>query len=145
MSSAAAIVACALALLGESERTMPRIELVDVPPIGTSAQVEAFVRHADRTIYLVTSSQVFQEAMRAREPCGDRLSVRKLASILAHEEWHIEHGPDERAAYEAQLTTLIRIGVLPGSGLYASVVRSMQAVLKKQRHDRPDIVVARNR
>jgi hypothetical protein len=145
MSSAAAIVACALAILGESERTMPRIALVDVPPIGTSAQVEAFVRQSDRTIYLVTSSQVFREAMSAREECGDRLSVRKLASILAHEEWHIKHGPDEKGAYQAQLTTLIRIGVQPGSGLYASVVKSMQAVLKKQRYDRPDIVVADNR
>ncbi len=145
MSSAAAIVACALTLLGESERTMPRIELVEVPPIGTSAQVEAYVRRADRTIYLVTSSQVFQEAMRARETCGDTISVRKLASVLAHEEWHIEHGPDERGAYQAQLTTLIRIGVQPGSALYAGVVRSMQAVLKKQRYDRPDIVVADNR
>ena len=142
MSSAAAVVACALALLGESERTMPRIELVDVPPIGTSAQVEAYVRRSDRTIYLVTSSQVFRDAMGAREECGDRLSVRKLASILAHEEWHIEHGPDERGAYQAQLTALIRIGVQPGTGLYASVVRAMQAVLKKQRYDRPDIVVA---
>ncbi len=145
MSSAAAIVACALAVLGESERTMPRIALVDVPPIGTSAQVEAYVRQSDRTIYLVTSSQVFRDAMRAREECGDRLSVRKLASILAHEEWHIENGPDEKGAYQAQLTTLIRIGVQPGSGLYASVVRSMQAVLKRQRYDRPDIVVADNR
>lgn len=142
MSSAAAVVACALALLGESERTMPRIELVDVPPIGTSAQVEAFVRRADRTIYLVTSSQVFQEAIRAREECGDRLALRKLASVLAHEEWHIKHGPDERGAYEAQLTTLIRIGVLPGSGLYAGVVRSMQAVLKKQKAEQPDLVLA---
>lgn len=145
MSSAAAIVACALAILGESERTMPRIALVDVPPIGTSAQVEAFVRQSDRTIYLVTSSQVFRDAMSTREECGDRLSVRKLASILAHEEWHIKHGPDEKGAYQAQLTTLIRIGVQPGSGLYASVVKSMQAVLKKQRYDRPDIVVADNR
>ena len=145
MSSAAAVVACALALLGESERTMPRIELVDVPPIGTSAQVEAFVRRSDRTIYLVTSSQVFQDAMRSREKCGDTTSRRKLASIIAHEEWHIDHGPDERGAYLAQLTTLIRIGVQPGSALYGGVVRSMQAVLKKQRYDRPDIVVADSR
>lgn len=142
MTSAAAIVACALTLLGESERTMPRIELVDVPPVGTSAQVEAFVRHSDRTIYLVTSSHVFREAMRAREKCGDQLSIKKLASVLAHEEWHILHGPDERGAYQAQLTALIRIGVQPGSGLYSVVVRSMQAVLKKQKAEKPDLVLA---
>ena len=142
MSSAAAVVTCALALLGESERTMPRMELVDVPPIGTSAQVEAFVRGPDRTIYLVTSSVVFQEAMRAREKCGDIMSIRKLASIIAHEQWHVEHGPDERGAYQAQLTTLIRIGVNPGTALYAGVVRSMQAVLKKQRAEKPELVLA---
>ena len=142
MTSAAAIVACALAVLGESERTMPRIQLVDAPPMGTSAQVEAFVRWPDRTIYLVTSSQVFQEAMRNKEKCGDTLSLKKLASILAHEEWHLDHGPDERGAYQAQLTTLIRIGVQPGSGLYSGVVRAMQVVLKRQRTEKPDMVLA---
>jgi hypothetical protein len=67
--------------------------------------------------------------------------MRKLASILAHEEWHVKHGPDERAAYEAQLTTLIRLGVQPGSSLYIGVVRSMLTVLKK-RPNKPDMVLA---
>lgn len=141
MLSAAAVVACALAVLGKSERTMPRIELVDVPPIGTSAQVEAYVRGFDRTIYLVTSSHVFREAQRARDSCGDANLMKKLASILAHEEWHINHGPDERGAYEAQLSALIRIGVQPGSSIYAGVVRSMLAVLKK-RAENPELVLA---
>jgi hypothetical protein len=141
MTSAAAIVACALAVLGESERTMPRIELVDVPPVGTSVHVEAYVRPSDKTIYLVTSSHVFQEAMRRRDSCADTILIRKLASILVHEEWHIKNGPDERGAYEAQLTALIRIGVHPGSSIYAGVVRSMMAVLKK-RAEQPEMVLA---
>ena len=143
MLSAAAVVACALALLGESERTMPRIVLVDRPPPGSSANVEAFVRHADQTIYLMTSSPAFREVQRSRHACGELIPLKKLASIIAHEEWHIRHGPDERAAYEAQLTTLIRLGVEPGSALYGSVVRSMQVVLKK-RAQKPALVLAGN-
>jgi hypothetical protein len=140
MFSAAAVVVCALALLGRSERTMPPIELVEVAP-HLSAGVEAFVREPYRTIYLVTSSPVFQEAQRSREACDSEIAMKKLASILAHEEWHVKHGPDERAAYEAQLTTLLRLGVQPGSGLYIGVVRSMLTVLKK-RPDKPDMMLA---
>jgi hypothetical protein len=142
MSSAAAVLACALAILGKSERTMPRIELVDAPPIGSSAHVEAYVRHADRTIYLVTSSRAFQDAQRTRDPCTDLNALRKLASILAHEKWHINNGPDERGAYLEQLTTLAWLGVSPGSGLYVGVTRSMQAVLKQRRNERPEMVLA---
>jgi hypothetical protein len=129
-------------MLGKSERTMPRIELVDAPPIGASAQVEAYVLHAGRTIYLVTSSHAFQEAQRTKDTCGDLNALKKLASILAHEAWHIENGPDERGAYQQQLTTLIWLGVNPGSAVYIGVVKSMQAVLKQRRNERPDMVLA---
>ena len=63
MPTAAAVVVCALALLGKSERNTARIELVDTVPIEASAQVEAFVRENDKTIYLVTSSPVFRAAL----------------------------------------------------------------------------------
>jgi hypothetical protein len=129
-------------MLGKSERTMPRIELVDTPPIGASAQVEAYVLRGDRTIYLVTSSRAFQEAQRTRETCGDVNALRKLASILAHEAWHVKNGPDERGAYLEQLTTLTWLGVNPGSGLYIGVMRSMQEVLKQRRNERPEMVLA---
>jgi hypothetical protein len=142
MSSAAAVLACALALLGKSERTMPRIVLVETPPIGVSAGAEAYVLRADPTIYLLTSSYVFREAQRTKDSCGDLNALKKLASILAHEAWHVENGPDESGAYHEQLTTLIFLGVSPGSSLYGSVVRSMQAVLKQRRHERPDLVLA---
>src|SRR4029453_10434180 len=102
MPSAAAIIACALTLLGRSERTMPPIVLVDHPPSHASAGAEAFVSLPDPNIYVVTSSPVFQEAQASRAPCGDLMALKKLASILAHEEWHILHGSDERGAYLAQ-------------------------------------------
>jgi hypothetical protein len=141
MPSAATVVACALALLGRSTNTMPPIELVDVVPKDASAEVEAFVRPPGNTIYLVTSSPVFREAQRSRAECGDWFALQKLASILAHEEWHVRHGSDEKGAYQAQLTTLLRIGVAPDKAVYTSVLRSMLAVLKK-RDEKPEMVLA---
>ena len=55
--------------------------------------------------------------------------MKKLASVLAHEEWHIRNGADESGAYYAQLTTLLRLGVPPDNNVYRSVQRSMQAVV----------------
>ena len=141
MPTAVAIVACALAMLGRSERNFPPIELVDTVPIDVSVQAEAFVRPPARTIYVVTSSPVFRVAQRSRAECGDYFAVKKLASILAHEEWHVKNGSDERGAYQAQLTTLSLMGVAPDNSLYTSVVRSMQAVLKKKA-EKPDLVLA---
>jgi hypothetical protein len=144
MMSAAAVVACALSVLGRSEASMPRIELVSSIPVEASQRVEAYVRESDDTIYLVASSPVFVEAQSLRDRCLDSLAMKKLASILAHEEWHVRKGPDEKAAYQAQLITLIRLGIHPGTAVYASVVRSMQAVLKKKNR-KPDLIVAGTR
>lgn len=141
MQSAAAIVACALSLLGRSERTMPPITLEEAPPKHASIQAEAFVSLPDPHIYVVTSSPTFRDAMALRSSCSESATMKKLASILAHEEWHILHGKDESGAYYAQLTTLLRLGVPPDNNLYRSVQRSMQAVLKK-RDRKPDLVLA---
>jgi hypothetical protein len=147
MSSAAAVVACALFLLGRSERSLPPIELVEFPPIEASAQADAFVRAPYTAIYLITSSPAFQEAQRsARDGCNSGASaMKKLASIIAHEAWHVHHGPDERGAYQAQLTALMYVGVEPGSGIYQGVVKSMQETLKRRRYEKPDRVVADKR
>jgi len=144
MLSAAAVVACALYVLGRSEASMPKIELVDSIPIEASERVEAYVRRSDNTIYLVTSSPAFLEAQSLKGGCSESRPMKKLASILAHEEWHVRHGPDEKAAYETQLTTLIRLGIQPGTAVYTGVVRSMQAVLKKQNR-KPDMILAARR
>src|SRR4029078_13499144 len=115
MWTAASVVACALAVLGRSEKSMPRIELIDIAPPGVSVGAEVFVRPGSGAIYLITSSAVFQTALKARMHCSESMAMRKLASILAHEEWHIRHGSDEREAYEYQLLTLICLGLYTGT------------------------------
>jgi hypothetical protein len=140
MWTAASVLACALSVLGRSESSMPRIELVDIAPPGVSVGAEAFVRRG--TIHLITSSSVFETALRARQGCTHSQAMRKLASILAHEEWHVRHGPDEKAAYELQLMTLIRLGLQPGSGVYREVQLSMQRVIEARKRNKPVWVLA---
>lgn len=141
MWSAASVLACALTVLGRSESSMPRIELIDVAPIEVSVGAEAFVRPNTGTIYLITSSAVFQTAL-ARGHCSDTPAMRKLASILAHEWWHVRHGSDEKAAYEYQLITLIRLGMPPGSNVYREVQLSMLHILEARKRARPERLLA---
>jgi hypothetical protein len=115
MWSAATVVVCALELLGRSAGTFPPIVLVDEPPRDASSYVEGFVQAGDPTIYLVTSSRVFRAAQSSRNRCGNRNATRKLASVIVHEEWHVRHGADERAAYLAQLTALTAMGAGRGA------------------------------
>ena len=128
MWSAATVLVCALDLLGRSAQSLPPIELIASAPPEATLHVEAFVRPQTNTIYLLTSSDVFRTAQRSRQRCGAREAVKKLASIIVHEEWHVRHGADEEGAYAAQLTELSRLGVSPGSALHYSVTRSMMAV-----------------
>ena len=131
MWTAAAIVVCALDLLGRSAGTFPTIRLIDSPPPGTSAHVEGFVRSGDRTIYLVTSSGTFRDAQASQHRCGNRAAIRKLASVIVHEEWHVRNGPDERGAYLAQLTALAMLGAGQGTLPYGEVFRAMQAAVSR--------------
>lgn len=144
MQSAAAVIACALALLGRSEKSMPSITLVEAPPKHGSIQADAFVSLPDPRIYVVTTSPTFRDAMASRSSCSNSDPLKKLASVLMHEEWHIRNGSDESGAYYAQLTTLLRLGVPPDNNTYRSVQRSMQAVLKKK-NQKPDLVLAGRR
>ena len=134
MWTAASVLACALSVLGRSEASMPRIELIDVAPAEVSAGAEAFVQRDTGIIFLITSSSVFRDA-RSREGCSASFAIRKLASILAHEEWHVRNGSDERGAYHHQLITLIQLGLPPGSGVYHAVQVSMLRVLDAQKRD----------
>lgn len=136
MWTAASVLACALSVLGRSEANMPRIELIDVAPPYVSAGAEAFVQRG--TIHLITSSSPFQTALESRVGCTTSWAMQKLASILAHEAWHVRHGPDEKSAYEHQLITLIQLGVQPGSGVYRSVQVSMLRVLEARKRNKPD-------
>lgn len=148
MPSAASVIICALALLGRSAQQFPPIVPVGVLPPGASVQVEGFVQRDPDVIYVVTSTPVFRAALKAgaEGKCRGREFLQKVASIIVHEEWHLLHGSDEQAAYEAQLTALLAMGSGPGSPLYYSVRRSMQSVLSAARRPapvHPDALTAR--
>ena len=141
MWTAASVLACALSVLGRSESSMPPIELIELPPPEVSVGAEAYVRRDTQTIYVITSSRVFRDAMASRSRC-ESIEVRKLASILAHEEWHVRHGPDERAAYHYQLLTLIRLGLPAGTGVFRDVQMSMFKVLEARKRQHPERLLA---
>src|SRR5687767_10092544 len=123
----AAVLVCALEMLFRSAATFPPIVLIDTRPADVSAAAEAFVRRNPDTIYILTSSFTFRAA-----EAGDRGALQKLASILVHEEWHLKHGPDERGAYQAQLTALLSLGLRDGRPVFDEVRKSMLAVLAAQ-------------
>jgi hypothetical protein len=132
MSTAALVLVCALNLLGRSPQKFPPFELLEVTPPGVSANAEAFVRRDPDVIYLITTAPVYRAAQAAQEGhgyCRGRESLAKIASIIVHEEWHLRYGPDERGAYEAQLTALAALGFRQGTGVHSSVTRSMLSVL----------------
>lgn len=133
MWTAETVLVCALTLLHRSVGSFPPIEFVDVRPAYVSANADAYVPDGDRRIYLMTTSPAFVRARRALFKCGDLNAIRKIASVLVHEEWHVRHGSDEAGAYVAQLTTLAALDAGPGNPLYAEVVRSMQAVIRRRR------------
>jgi len=137
MTSAAVVVACAVAMLGRSSHSMPAVAFLEQRPPGASPHAEAFVRRAPDTIYLITSSAVFREAQAAEPECSNRQAQVKLASIVAHELWHLKHGNDERGAYTAQLTTLVSFGHGPGTPLFSGVQASMMAVVSPRKTRRP--------
>jgi hypothetical protein len=133
MWTAEAVLVCALGLLGRAESSLPPIELVTQAPADASAGVEAYVRRPDPRIYLVATSDAFREARAAVERCGNTMAIRKIASVLIHEEVHVRQGGDEKAAYHAQLTILTALGAGPGSPPYSAVKKAMIYTLKQQR------------
>ena len=141
MTPAATVLVCAIQLLGRNPESFPRIELLAARPPHASLNAEAFVDPRISTIYVLTTSEVFLAAQ-AKGHCGSTEPLRKLASILIHEEWHVLHGSDEGGAYAAQLTTVAMLS-RPDSALYNSVRRAMVTVLEKQRTARTNVVAMR--
>jgi hypothetical protein len=139
MTGAESVLLCALSLLGRSAESFPAIQLLDTRPPGASANAEAFVDPARRTIYILTTSDIFIAAQRSPH-CGSLEAVRKLASILIHEEWHVLHGGDEEGAYAAQLTTLSMLGQQQDSRLYYGVRRAMAVAISRQRATRASLM-----
>jgi hypothetical protein len=129
------VLLCALSLLSRSAASFPPIEFVDVRPAYVSALAEAYVLPHDTRIHLITTSPVFMRARRAGARCGELQTIRKIASILVHEEWHVRHGASEEGAYSAQLSALISIHAGPGNPVFAEVLRSMRAVTRLSSQD----------
>jgi hypothetical protein len=142
MWTAAAALVCALGVLNRSEAKLPRIEILDEAPAFVSMGAEAFVQRNPDVIYIIASSTVVREAATARGECGDLLAVKKLASILIHEEAHLRYGDDEERAYQRQLIALVQLGLGPESRVYRDVQRSMFAVLALRKRN-PPILLAR--
>ncbi len=129
MWSATTVLVCSLELLGRSAGSFPPIVLLDTRPTDVSSRAEAFIRHGDPAIYVMTTSPTFVRARQALYRCGDREALVKLASILVHEESHLRQDTTESQAYLAQLTTLIALDARPGSLLYTEVSRSRREAL----------------
>ena len=134
MLTTAAVVACALSMLGRSTTDVP-IRFLERPPGGVSRNAEAFrVRDPD-TIYLITSSDAFKAAQRGHREIGHKAGCKKIASIIVHEEWHVKNGSDEQGAYLAQITALTAMHA--ESSVITGVRLSMMEVLKSQKAPRP--------
>ena len=131
---------CALAILNRSEASMPPIQILDTAPSYVSVGTEAFVRLG--TVYIIGSSTVVRDAAGSRGRCGDPFAVKKLASILVHEEWHVTHPGDEQGAYYRQLIALQQMGVAPGANVYRDVQRAMVTVMQLRKRDKPELVLA---
>jgi hypothetical protein len=94
----------ALSVAGREVANLP-IELASVRHAGASPYADAWTTYSGEgkglRIFVLRSTYLFRCASASTFAC-----VRMLASTLVHEAWHFNHGPDEAAAYEAQLTFL---------------------------------------
>lgn len=133
MWSAETVFVCALTLLGRSRQVFPPVEFVDRAPPGVSASAQAYVTFPDAHIVLITSTSAFVSARRSRDRCNNVTAIREIAGVLAHEEWHVRHGPDEEDAYNAQLTALLAVGATQDSALYHKVLNAKQTVMAEAR------------
>jgi hypothetical protein len=133
MWTAEAVLICALEMLGRTATTLPPIKFVAVPPPGVPATAEAYVDTNRKAIHLITSSPVFRRAQNARWRCSEVAAIRKLASVLVHEEWHVRNGPSETGAYQAQLMTLLLLHADPGDTDFQAVRRAMRTVTARQK------------
>ena len=125
MWSSVVVLACALEVLRlPADRFYP-IKLEDVTPPGVSRNAEAFATFDPPTIHILTSSAVFREAARAKQRCGSREAIAKIASIVVHEQWHLKNGVEEYGAYRAQLIALAMLGFPADTNVYHGVKLAM--------------------
>ena len=131
MWSAETVFVCALALLGRTAQSFPAVQFIEKVPVGVSPSAEAYVLAEEKRVVLITSTWAFRVAEHAQNQCGQIDAIRQIAGVLAHEEWHVRHGPDEEGAYDAQLTALTSVGA--GPMLFSSVMRAKRRVADESR------------
>ena len=129
MMTAAAVMTCALSLLGSRTPGLAPIELLTARPADVTPYAVAFIRRNPDRIYVLTTSGVFQSARRRTGAGCDTTPFRIIASAVVHEDTHLRYGSGERAAYEAQLAALMNLGSGPESDAFKMVLRAMNAVL----------------
>ena len=133
MWSAATIFVCALELLGRSATSFPPVQFVEKAPPGVSPQAAGYVLAGEGRISVITSTDAFARARRSRDRCSNLDALREVAGVLAHEEWHISHGPDEEGAYNAQLIALLTAGAHEDGALFHKVKQAKLAVVAASR------------
>ena len=131
MWSAETVFVCALTLLGRTAQSFPAVQFIEKVPVGVSPSAEAYVLAEENRVVLITSAWAFRVAEQAQNRCGQIDALRQIAGVLAHEEWHVRHGPDEEGAYDAQLTALTSVGA--GPMLFNSVMRAKRRVADESR------------
>jgi len=124
-------LALAVTLLGWFGDDIPQFELAVERPPDATPTAEAWVRYngdgsAVPIVYVATDSNVYRNAPK------DYQSLVKLAGILAHERWHLRHGPDEVAAYDTQLSTMTYLHA--SSANLAEVRRSLNWVQQRAKN-----------
>ena len=138
MWSAEIVLVCALSALGRAPSTLPPIQLVDTRPPGVSPSAEGFVRTGEHRIYLLTNTPVFRAAQKSDTKCAAFREIRKIASVIVHEEWHLRHPGDEKGAYSAQLTMLAAMGIGYTHPVFMDVRRAMIKVLEQQQRQQAE-------
>jgi hypothetical protein len=123
----------ALDLLRWRPEDTPAIVVVDVRPDDVSVTAEGWVaRHPDGvappTIYIAGWSELYRKS--SANPQDVHLTIR-LAGVLTHERVHLCHGPDEAAAYAAQLIVLDALHAPPLD--ITNVRRALERVKRQHR------------
>jgi len=131
--SAATIFVCALELLGRSAASFPPVRFVEKAPPGVSPRAAAYVVPGDGRIVVITSTDAFTQARNSKDRCNNLEALHESAGVLAHEEWHVLHGPDEEGAYDAQLTALLLTGADLDGALFQKIKQAKLAVVGASR------------
>jgi hypothetical protein len=126
----------AIRLLRWSGDDLPRIQVVDARPRDATPNAQAWIRvdpegRVVPIIFVLTDTEVYREAAR-----GDYQMKVRLAGVLAHERWHLRHGPDEIGAYTVQLSTM---EYLNANTMHLAQVRQALRWVQEQAGKKPKV------